>query len=105
MGSFSAASNVTGVREDVDAITMLLHRHGALSFWDYAASAPHTEVNVSPAVHTMDSSLLEKDAVFIRCTFLGDVEGGRKEGSERGRGGRMSFTIRIDMILSVSARP
>ena len=36
IGSFSAASNVTGVLTDADEVTNLLHRHGALAFWDYA---------------------------------------------------------------------
>ena len=39
IGSFSAASNVTGVIADVDGITEELHRAGALAFWDYAAAA------------------------------------------------------------------
>ena len=34
VGSFSAASNVTGIRSDTDRIAALLHRHGALSVWD-----------------------------------------------------------------------
>src|ERR1035441_1869347 len=33
IGSFSAASNVTGILSDSDAIAALLHAHGALSFW------------------------------------------------------------------------
>jgi len=36
IGSFSAASNVTGIKSDVPAITALLKEHGALSFWDLA---------------------------------------------------------------------
>ena len=38
IGSFSAASNVTGILTDTAAISALLHRHGALSFWDFAAA-------------------------------------------------------------------
>ncbi len=48
IGSFSAASNVTGIISDTDAITRLLHENGALAFWDYAASAPYVEINVHP---------------------------------------------------------
>ncbi|MCW4627773.1 aminotransferase class V-fold PLP-dependent enzyme [Marinomonas rhodophyticola] len=40
IGSFSAASNVTGILCDQDAITALLHRYNALAFWDFAAAAP-----------------------------------------------------------------
>ncbi len=66
IGCFSAASNVTGVCENIDEVTRLLHQHGALAFWDYAAAAPHGDINVSPATRTPDSALFEKDAVFIR---------------------------------------
>lgn len=50
VGSFSAASNVTGIRTDTAAIATLLHEHGALSFWDYAAAAPYVPIRMgSPA--------------------------------------------------------
>jgi selenocysteine lyase/cysteine desulfurase len=47
IGSFSAASNVTGILSDTDRIAALLHRHGALSVWDYAAAAPYVPIRVS----------------------------------------------------------
>ena len=46
IGSFSAASNVTGVLSDTDRIAALLHEHGALSFWDYAAAAPYVPIRM-----------------------------------------------------------
>ncbi|HER27139.1 MAG TPA: aminotransferase class V-fold PLP-dependent enzyme, partial [Rhodospirillales bacterium] len=46
IGSFSAASNVTGIISDVAAISSLLRDHGALSFWDYAAAAPYIHIDV-----------------------------------------------------------
>jgi selenocysteine lyase/cysteine desulfurase len=45
IGSFSAASNVTGILSDVAGISETLHRHGALAFWDYAAAAPYVELS------------------------------------------------------------
>jgi selenocysteine lyase/cysteine desulfurase len=48
IGSFSAASNVTGILSDTRAISVLLHRHGALSFWDFAASGPYVEIEMEP---------------------------------------------------------
>src|SRR4051794_7729832 len=45
IGSFSAASNVTGILSDVAGISALLHRHGALAFWDFAAAAPYVELS------------------------------------------------------------
>ena len=52
IGSFSAASNVTGVISDVRAISILLHRHGALSFWDFAAAAPYVSIEMGPFAET-----------------------------------------------------
>lgn len=49
IGSFSAASNVTGILTDVAAITDVLHEHGALAFWDYAAAAPYVDIDASQA--------------------------------------------------------
>jgi selenocysteine lyase/cysteine desulfurase len=49
---FTAASNVTGAmlpEAVVDAVCALAHAHGAVSLWDYAASAPHAgPVDVNP---------------------------------------------------------
>ena len=45
IGSFSAASNVTGILSDVAGISETLHRHDALAFWDYAAAAPYVELS------------------------------------------------------------
>ncbi len=44
IGSFSAASNVTGIVTDTHGITELLHEHGALAFWDFAAAAPYVDI-------------------------------------------------------------
>ena len=62
IGSFSAASNVTGIVSDSRAITALLHRHGALSFWDYAAAAPYVDVVMN---EERGGEAIRKDAVFL----------------------------------------
>ena len=62
IGSFSAASNVTGIVSDTRAIAALLHRHGALSFWDFAAAGPYVQIDMGPAA---DDPLSYKDAVFL----------------------------------------
>ncbi|MBN1687029.1 MAG: aminotransferase class V-fold PLP-dependent enzyme [Spirochaetales bacterium] len=46
IGAFSAASNVSGVTTPVYEVARRLHRHGALAFFDYAASAPYTEIDM-----------------------------------------------------------
>ncbi|HYM82803.1 MAG TPA: aminotransferase class V-fold PLP-dependent enzyme, partial [Candidatus Dormibacteraeota bacterium] len=65
IGSFSAASNVTGIISDTRAISVSLHRHGALSFWDFAAAAPYVEIEMEPHRTGADADLDYKDAVFI----------------------------------------
>ncbi len=74
IGSFSAASNVTGIHSDTRAISVLLHRHGALAFWDYGAAAPYLQMNMRPhrpapdddeRDQDGDAELDTKDAVFI----------------------------------------
>jgi selenocysteine lyase/cysteine desulfurase len=62
IGSFSAASNVTGIISDTRAISSLLHAHGALSFWDFAAAAPYVEIEMGSATHDGGDY---KDAIFL----------------------------------------
>ncbi|MBN1837362.1 MAG: aminotransferase class V-fold PLP-dependent enzyme, partial [Spirochaetales bacterium] len=47
IGAFSAASNVSGVVTPVYEVARILHRHGALAFFDFAASAPYGEIDMS----------------------------------------------------------
>ena len=49
IGSFSAGSNVTGLLPDVRALSSLLHRYGALAFFDFAGSAAHVPIDVTGA--------------------------------------------------------
>ena len=62
IGSFSAASNVTGILTDTSAVAALLHAHRALSFWDYAAAGPYVPVRVAASAPGADD---HKDAVFL----------------------------------------
>jgi selenocysteine lyase/cysteine desulfurase len=62
VGSFSAASNVTGILSDSDAIAALLHRHGALSLWDYSAAAPYLPIRMAESSPGAGD---HKDAVFF----------------------------------------
>ena len=70
IGSFCAASNLTGTVVDDVAVTELLHRYGALSFWDYATGASYLNMNMNPSSSGIDgnigdASLLSKDAIFF----------------------------------------
>ncbi|XP_006812056.1 uncharacterized protein LOC100375561 [Saccoglossus kowalevskii] len=72
MGVFSAASNVTGILTDTNKVSALLHRYGALAFWDYATAGPYLNVEMNPP--SMDGSDCSKDAVFISPhKFVGGV--------------------------------
>ena len=64
IGSFSAASNVTGMRTPVHQIASLLHKYDAIACFDFAASAPYVEIDMDPppGKYEGDASL---DAVFI----------------------------------------
>lgn len=65
IGTFSAASNVTGIITDVRSISVMLHKHGALSFWDFAAAAPYVGINMGPTDDGPDGRLAYKDAIFL----------------------------------------
>ncbi len=66
IGSFSAASNVTGMRTPVHEIASLLHRHDAVACFDYAASGPYVGIDMNPG----DDGWL--DAIFVSPhKFLG----------------------------------
>jgi selenocysteine lyase/cysteine desulfurase len=57
IGSFSAASNVTGIKSDIGRVSALLKQYGAIVCWDYAAAGPYVQIDMnteSPA-----------DAVFL----------------------------------------
>lgn len=95
IGSFSAASNVTGMRSDVRRIASLLHAHDAIACFDFAASAPYVEIDMNPEpVGAEDPSI---DAIFVSPhKFLGGP----------GSSGVLIFNERIyhrDLPPSVSA--
>jgi selenocysteine lyase/cysteine desulfurase len=59
IGSFSAASNVTGIRTPVHEIAALLHRHCTLACFDYAASGPYVAIDMNPGSEAW------LDAIFL----------------------------------------
>jgi len=67
IGSFSAASNVTGIGSKTGKTAILLHRYGALSFWDFAAAGPYVdiEMNMAGDLEDGDGALAYKDAIFL----------------------------------------
>ncbi|WP_324613451.1 aminotransferase class V-fold PLP-dependent enzyme [Agromyces kandeliae] len=66
IGSFSAASNVTGIVSDTAGISALLHEYGALSFWDFAAAAPYVDIEMTHGDPVMAHATGQyKDAIFL----------------------------------------
>jgi selenocysteine lyase/cysteine desulfurase len=65
VGSFSAASNVTGIGSDTRGIAELLHGHGALSFWDFAAAGPYVQIEMNMQDDAPGGDLVYKDAIFL----------------------------------------
>ena len=59
VGTFSAASNVTGIFTDVDAVTRMLRAHGALAIWDYGCAGPYCEMDMKPGTDA------QKDAIVF----------------------------------------
>jgi selenocysteine lyase/cysteine desulfurase len=68
IGTFSAASNVTGILNDCHALARVLHQYGAWAFFDYAAAGPYIEIDMHPA----DEPEAYLDAIFFSVhKFLG----------------------------------
>ena len=63
IGSFSAASNVTGIGSKIQAVSALLHRYDALSFWDFAAAGPYVQIEMNPVGKPGEDC--SKDAIFL----------------------------------------
>lgn len=59
IGSFSAASNVTGIVTDTDAVTRIVKAYGGVSVWDYAGGAPYLSIDMATG------SDAEKDVVVV----------------------------------------
>lgn len=71
LGSFSAASNVTGMISPIREIAKLLHKHNSLACFDYAASAPYVKIDMNPPKEKDDEDP-SIDAIFISPhKFLG----------------------------------
>jgi selenocysteine lyase/cysteine desulfurase len=71
IGSFSAASNVTGVLSDVRTLARALHRADALAVFDYAAAGPYVPIDMRPS---NDEERI--DALFLSPhKFIGGPDG------------------------------
>ncbi len=104
IGTFSAASNVTGVLSDVQAIARVLHRSGAYACFDYAAAAPYVAIDMHPGEEEEHI-----DALFLSShKFIGGPEGSgilvansalfRSRIPERPGGGTVDYVAAFDRL-------
>ncbi len=67
IGSFTACSNVTGIRTPYHHLSKIMHQQGGFSFVDFACSAPYDDINMHP-----NDPLEKLDAIFFSPhKFLG----------------------------------
>ena len=67
IGSFTACSNVTGIRTPYYELAKIMHEYGGVVFIDFAASAPYDEIDMHP-----EDPMMKLDAVmFSPHKFLG----------------------------------
>lgn len=64
VGAFSAASNVTGIVTDVDAVTRMLKRHGALAIWDYGCGGPYMPMDMKPGTDAARDAIIYSSHKF-----------------------------------------
>lgn len=56
IAALSAASNVTGIMTDVDAVTRLLNAHDVRTLWDYAGGGPYLPIAMNNGTdHAIDA--------------------------------------------------
>jgi len=67
IGSFTACSNVSGIKTPFHKMARIMHENGGYCFIDFAASAPYVDVNMHP-----EDPLESLDAIFFSPhKFLG----------------------------------
>jgi len=67
IGSFTACSNVTGVKTPYHQLARIMHEHGGVVFIDFAASAPYMSMDMHP-----EDPMEKLDAIFFSPhKFLG----------------------------------
>lgn len=68
IGSFTACSNVTGIKTPYHEMAKIMHENGGYCFVDFAASAPYVKIDMHPE----DDPLKSLDAIFFSPhKFLG----------------------------------
>jgi len=64
-GSFSAGSNITGVKTPVYDVARICHRHKAAVFFDFAAVAPYAEIDMNKDLESYFDALFFSPHKFL----------------------------------------
>lgn len=73
VGVFALGDGVTGVLNDADQMTGMLHAYGGLAIWDGSSAGAYTKIDMCPTLSYGGMSF--KDALFIKSSlFLGGNE-------------------------------
>ncbi|WAR01700.1 CSD-like protein [Mya arenaria] len=78
----SAASNVTGIITDVDAVARIAHQNGALAIFDYAAGGPYLKIDMNPSKTEYKDAVILSPHKFVTRdlhSYVGNIEE-REEG-------------------------
>ncbi len=65
IGSFSAGSNITGIKTRVYDIARTCHKHGALVLYDFAAVAPYVEIDMNRDAHSYFDAIFFSPHKFL----------------------------------------
>ena len=70
IGSFSAGSNVTGIKSPVRSISKLLHKYKAYAFFDYAGVGAYVEIDMKGSADPNENDSIDA-AFFSPHKFIG----------------------------------
>lgn len=107
VGSFSAASNVTGIITDTDAVTRVLKQHGALAIWDFGCAGPYLPMDMKPGTDAAKDAIVFSSHKFpggpaaSGITIVRDAIARRDTPTLSG-GGTVSFVSPWDHVYSTS---
>lgn len=91
VGSFSAASNVTGTLTDTERVTRTLKRHGALAIWDYACAGPYVQITLGDSDAIVISTHKFVGGPGASGLLICDRSLGRRPVPSRPGGGTVTF--------------
>ena len=65
IGTFSAASNVTGVKSPIYEIARIMHKYKGIACFDYAASAPYVKIDMNKDNESNQKKSMSKNYLLL----------------------------------------